>query len=239
MFRYLHEYQEFYKTSEGRLIHKILKKSIFKHVDKKIPTLSIGYGLPYFRKDLSIISSSIKLEGGADLANNVAQSHMHALPLESASYEQIVAVHMLEQTPDPIDGLKETWRVLKSGGKLILIVSNRNGLWSRTDRSPFGNGRPFSSKQAVTLLEMAGFICEDIHPAIYLFPAKNRTLLRASRWFQRIGNYLMIFPAGVHIVVAQKQLYSPITPSKGSGAPVTQSIKRKTVPSYRKNNDAV
>lgn len=243
MFRYLYEYQEFYKTSEGRLINKILKKEIFKFVDKRQPVLNIGYSLPYFRKDLSVISSSIDLDGDYDLPSHVSYAHTHKLPVESGSYEQVSAVHMLENASHPIDSLKESWRVLKGGGKLVMVVSNRGGLWSRTDRSPFGNGRPFSAKQVVALLEMAGFVCEDIHPALFLFPAKNRTLLRASRLFQRIGKYFMVFPGGVHIVVAQKQLYSPVTPSKGTAVPVTEGIKKVLKPNvasaHRNNKDVV
>ena len=47
--------------------------------------------------------------------------------------------------------LLEASRVLRSAGKLILIVPHRGGLWSRAETTPFGHGTPFSKRQIFAL----------------------------------------------------------------------------------------
>ena len=38
------------------------------------------------------------------------------------------------------DQLREIWRVLAAGGRVILVVPNRAGIWARTEATPFGHG---------------------------------------------------------------------------------------------------
>ena len=48
--------------------------------------------------------------------------------------------------------LAEVWRVLTPGGRLLVVVPNRAGLWARMENTPFGYGRPFSRKQLSRLM---------------------------------------------------------------------------------------
>ena len=43
--------------------------------------------------------------------------------------------------------LREVWRVLAAGGRLLAVVPNRRGVWARIDTTPFGHGRPYSRSQ--------------------------------------------------------------------------------------------
>ena len=67
------------------------------------------------------------------------------LPLPTASIDRVVLVHALEETESPDDLLEEVSRVLNPGGRMILVVPNRRGLWARMDGTPFGQGRPCES----------------------------------------------------------------------------------------------
>ena len=40
--------------------------------------------------------------------------------------------------------LREVWRVLAPSGRLMAVIPNRRGVWTRTDTTPFGHGRPFT-----------------------------------------------------------------------------------------------
>ena len=51
--------------------------------------------------------------------------HETLLPLPDASVDRVLAVHALEMTVHGPDLLREVWRVLASGGKLLLVVPNR------------------------------------------------------------------------------------------------------------------
>ena len=61
--------------------------------------------------------------------------------------DRVLLVHALEMAHDPGALLREVWRVLAAGGRLLAVVPNRRGLWARMDTTPFGHGRPYSRTQ--------------------------------------------------------------------------------------------
>jgi SAM-dependent methyltransferase len=64
------------------------------------------------------------------------------LPLGDSAVDRVLLVHALEMADDPGALLREVWRVLATGGRLLAVVPNRRGLWARMDNTPFGHGRP-------------------------------------------------------------------------------------------------
>src|ERR1700749_2466254 len=50
------------------------------------------------------------------------------LPLTDAAVDRILLVHALEMSPDPVELLRESWRVLAAGGRLMAVVPNPRGL---------------------------------------------------------------------------------------------------------------
>src|SRR5690606_40949040 len=79
------------------------------------------------------------------------------LPLPDASIDRVLAVHALEHAENPRQMLLELWRVLATGGRLVIVVPNRRGLWSRSEHTPFGTGRPSSRAQPGDILREAQF----------------------------------------------------------------------------------
>ena len=53
------------------------------------------------------------------------------LPLPDLSVDRIVLVHALEMSDDAPSLVREIWRVLAPGGRLLLVIPNRRGLWAR------------------------------------------------------------------------------------------------------------
>jgi SAM-dependent methyltransferase len=70
-----------------------------------------------------------------------------SMPLPDAAVDRILLVHALEMSDDPERLLREVWRVLAPSGRLIAVIPNRRGVWTRTDNTPFGHGRPYSRAQ--------------------------------------------------------------------------------------------
>ena len=64
------------------------------------------------------------------------------LPLPDASIDRVLMVHSLEFAEDPRESLKEVWRILAPGGRLVIVAPNRRGVWARFEHTPFGAGRP-------------------------------------------------------------------------------------------------
>src|SRR6202171_3684159 len=80
-----------------------------------------------------------------------------SLPLPDAAVDRILLVHALEMSDDPEGLLREVWRVLAPSGRVMAVIPNRRGVWTRTDTTPFGHGRPYSRSQITQLLRQTWF----------------------------------------------------------------------------------
>lgn len=139
------------------------------------------------------------------------------LPLSDAAVDRVLLVHALEMAGDPREILREVWRVLAPGGRMLAIVPNRRGLWARVDSSPFGYGRPFSRGQLVQLLRESLFSPIGWGEALHMMPLKRRRWRRVSSAWEQVGSRLWPAFAGVIVVEATKQLYQ--------GIPVTRRAR--------------
>ena len=132
------------------------------------------------------------------------------LPLTDSAVDRVLLVHALEMSPDPADLLREVWRVLAPGGRLLAVVPNRRGLWARMDTTPFGHGRPYSRSQITQLLRETWFTPTGWGEALYVPPISRGWFLRSSVAWERTGATLSAPFAGVHLVEATKQVYRAI-----------------------------
>jgi SAM-dependent methyltransferase len=119
-------------------------------------------------------------------------------------------VHALEMSQEADALLREVWRVLASGGRLLAVVPNRRGLWARMDTTPFGHGRPYSRSQIVQLLRETWFTPTGWSEALYVPPIERGWFLRSAAAWERAGSTISAPFAGVHIVEATKQVYRAI-----------------------------
>ena len=69
--------------------------------------------------------------------------------------------------------LKEIWRVLAGGGRLLIVAPNRRGIWARLDRTPFGSGRPYTMSQLSQLLRDEQFTPVATGAALFVPPARE------------------------------------------------------------------
>ena len=93
--------------------------------------------------------------------------------------------------------LREVWRVLNAGGRLLVVVPNRRGLWARMDTTPFGHGRPYSRSQITHLLRETWFTPTSWGEALYVPPISRGWFLRAAVAWERTGAtiyYVELFP---------------------------------------------
>ena len=127
--------------------------------------LGIGYPTPYlglFREDCERCIAFMPAAQGV-LKWPTARPTLAALvdefslPLPDASIDRILLVHALEMSDDPEGLLREVWRVLAPSGRLMAVIPNRRGVWTRTDNTPFGHGRPYSRSQITQLLRQTWF----------------------------------------------------------------------------------
>ncbi|MGZ8300974.1 MAG: methyltransferase domain-containing protein [Rhodoplanes sp.] len=132
------------------------------------------------------------------------------LPLLDLSVDRVILVHALEMSDDAPSLLREIWRVLAPGGRLLLVIPNRRGLWARMDTTPFGYGRPYSRSQILHLLRETSFTPTSWGEALYMPPIPRGWLIRLAVAWERTGRTISAPFAGVHIVEAMKQVYRAI-----------------------------
>jgi SAM-dependent methyltransferase len=142
------------------------------------------------------------------------------LPFADRSFERVLLVHGLEFGEPPNEMLREIWRLLADDGRLLVVAPARRGLWSRSDRTPFGQGQPFSLSQLTRLLRDSLFTPTATARALYLPPIASPTLLRSAPAWERIGRRWCPRCAGVLMVEASKEIYA--------AAPLRR-LKRKRV----------
>jgi len=194
--------------------------------------LGIGYPTPYlglFRDEAERCLAAMPATQGvirwpSTRPGLVTLVEEDELPLTDSAVDRLLLVHALEMSSDPTELLREGWRVLAAGGRLMAVVPNRRGLWARMDTTPFGQGRPYSRSQITQLLRDAWFTPTGWDEALYVPPVAHNWFLRSAIAWERTGATLSAPFAGVHIVEATKQVYRAIP---------ARREKRKLVPSLQ------
>lgn len=148
--------------------------------------------------------------------------------------DRVILIHCLEHTDHSKYMLREVWRTLTPGGRVIIIVPSRLGPWCRSEASPFGHGKPFSSAQIKKMLSNNMLSPTRWTSALFLPPFSNRTMLTALATLESTGERWWSKFAGVLIIEAEKQIYAP-TPLNTEKKLVTKPIIVGT--QMREHND--
>lgn len=243
-----YDLKSFYNAFSGRVIRKIIRDKILtiwpQNDVKNLSVMGYGYALPYLRPYMEVKSANIYNVMPSQLsvhnwppegANLACLSEENALPLETNSVDRVLMVHGLEFLDFPESTFEELWRVLKSTGRIIIVVPNRMGLWARADWNPFGQGRPYSARQVETFLKENLFVHESTSYALFSPPFQNNLLLRMAHIFETIGAYIYPALGGVTVIEASKQLYAGKGKAVRSKVPATlkKVVSGKTVPTQR------
>jgi SAM-dependent methyltransferase len=200
--------------------------------------VGIGYATPYlglFREEAERCLALMPAAQGvvrwpSARAGLTALVEEDELPLTDSAVDRMLLVHALEMSPDPAELLREAWRVLTAGGRLLAVVPNRRGVWARMDTTPFGHGRPYSRSQITQLLRDTWFTPTGWGEALYVPPISRTLFLRSAIAWERTGATLSAPFAGVHIVEATKQVYRAL-PAKHERRRLVPALKPVLAPS--------
>jgi SAM-dependent methyltransferase len=221
--------REFYHSPLGRLAERSITFAL-SSLWVRLPEerlVGLGYSVPYldrFRGDTERSFAFMPAGQGAvnwpvGERSTTALVFDEELPLPDSSVDRVLLVHSLEFAENPRETLKELWRVLAPGGRLVIVVPNRRGVWARMEHTPFGSGRPYSRGQLTSLLRETNFTPGASAEALFFPPSRIRTVLRFRNVLERIGRRFWPVFSGVIIVEAQKRLYQ--------GLPVAARASRR------------
>jgi SAM-dependent methyltransferase len=232
--------REFYSRRLGIVARQMINRGIRERwpIADGQRVLGIGYPTPYlglFREDaerciafMPAAQGVLKWPTGRPAL--AALIDEFSLPLPDAAVDRILLVHALEMSDDPAALLREVWRVLSPSGRVMAVIPNRRGVWTRSDNTPFGHGRPYSRSQITDLLRQTWFTPTGWGEALFMPPYAGRWVLKSAQMWERAGAALSLPFAGVHIVEATKQVYRAI-PAKRERARLIPSLKPVLVPS--------
>jgi SAM-dependent methyltransferase len=213
-----HAAADFYGTARGTVAARLLRErlSLLWPDLRGQSVLGIGFAAPYLRFWLEQAARCIALTpaqmGAArwpvGSPNLSCTAEEDALPFPDLLFDRILLVHGLEAAESARRLLRETWRVLKDDGRLLIIAPNRSGMWAYRENTPFGHGQPYSFGQIGRLLAASLYRVERRDTALYLPPSDWRLVLRGANLFERTGRNWLTGFSGVTITEAVKDLYA-------------------------------
>jgi len=209
--------RDFYASSLGQMAKRLIRsklRALWPDLSGQ-RILGVGFATPYLRPFLAeserviavMPASQGVLSWPPEGPNLTTIAEETELPLPDRSIDRILLVHAVESTEQTRAMLREIWRVMADGGRLIVVVPNRRGIWAGLERTPFGNGRPFTPSQVSRLLRENLFTPIQKTEALIMPPTNSRTLLSLAPTIEKAGRLLQTF-AGVNIIEASKQIYA-------------------------------
>ncbi len=206
------ELSEFYASPLGAAARRLIARKIAEAWPDPtgLDILGVGYATPFLaglqdaRRAVAVAPAGQGIQawprGGA---NRACLGEETALPIKSAMFDRILAVHALEESGDPATLLSEIKRVMAPAGRVILVVAARHGAWSDAESSAFGHGRPYSRRQLERLVRAAELTPAGWTRALYVPPLP--AFARYADSFEQVGSRLWPAFAGVVLMEAVKQ----------------------------------
>ncbi|MEE8515034.1 MAG: methyltransferase domain-containing protein [Alphaproteobacteria bacterium] len=226
--------RDFYATSPGRMARRLLNRrlrAIWPDLTGQ-RVLGLGYPVPYLgvyqdesERTLAVMPAlQGVLHWPQSGPNQVALADEAELPFPDQSLDRVMLIHALEFSEQVRPMLREAWRVMTSGGRLLVVVPNRRGIWARLERTPFGRGQPYTYGQLSRLLRENLFTPVTNAAALYAPPSASRMMLSTAPAWERLGSRWFRTVAGVVIIEASKQIYA--------ASAVSQRRRRGRRPAY-------
>ncbi|VAW02977.1 hypothetical protein MNBD_ALPHA06-530 [hydrothermal vent metagenome] len=223
MYPDVRELSQFYQTRLGKMVETCISRrlaALWPDIGDK-DVLSVGYGssfLPPWQTQARRLVNAMPARQGVEQwpAQGPVQSVLIdplALPFADNCFDRILVAHFLEEAADPLASLFQLTDCLVSGGKMVLVLPHRIGLWAANSNTPFGHGRAYSYFQVLRLLEQTGLKCTARTQALFAPPYPWFAAPANTKAWERTGEIFWPFFGGALLVEAQKiRMIDPRTP---------------------------
>ena len=246
------ELRQFYASDLGRAARVMVGRKVIEAWGDAhgLDVLALGYATPFVsaaraaaRRVVAAMPAQQGVEvwpaDGRNLATLVPED---SLPFANALFDRILVAHAIEESPDPGALLREVWRVLAPSGRVVVAVAARNGLWANSEKTPFGQGRPYSRSQLAELLREAELEPSGWTRALYVPPLP--WMASWAEGMEQMGSRLWPGFSGVLLMEAVKQTFAVtpraararIQPGRAALAPVPGGAPISRTPQARLAN---
>ena len=208
--------RQFYASRLGQAAREMTARKVTETWGdtRNLDILGLGYATPFLgtmRSGARRVVAAMPAQQGVEVwpyraPNLSALTGEDSLPFRNALFDRILAVHALEESPDPLALLREVWRVLAPSGRVVVVVAARNGVWANAESTPFGHGRPYSRGQLAELLREAELEPSGWTRALYLPPVA--WMAGWAEGFEQAGSRLWPGFAGLMLMEAVKQTFA-------------------------------
>lgn len=209
----------FYETELGKIAQKAITQLIASYCSETTQEIIAGFGythpyLPYFSLEAERVFSMMPAPMGVMAwphpQKNTSLLVCEQLPFRDQSIHRLLVVHALEYVSHTEKILEEFWRVLTPEGRLIVVVPNRRGLWSRSSQTPFGQGRPYTGRQLFSLIEQGNFLPFKPRYALYHPPVVTASWSGLGDTVEHMGEKWGKKFGGVVAIEAVKRVIKPV-----------------------------
>lgn len=168
-----------------------------------------------------LLAAQKKLENEGHPARLVVAS-AEALPFRAERFDLLLGITSLCFVSQPESALAEDWRVLKSGGRLVLGELNCHSPWAWMRKlkglfkeSIYNRAHFWDREDLIGLLTRQEFRVDEMKALIYFPPTNSRLFLRTYFLFERIGK--RFFPEmGAFVTIGA----SKTTSNRRTGLPI-------------------
>lgn len=139
------------------------------------------------------------------------QARSDLLPIDADSIDVVLLLHALEFADNAAPVLQEAQRVVKPGGKIIVIGLNRFGVWNLA-RYFLQKNILLPVKQYISPGKVGRFLraldCEVVtqHTFCFQFPTTNPAAAKCCAWLETAGQFLLPHHGGVFMTTAIKRV---------------------------------
>ncbi len=210
----------FYESSLGQRACALIDQKIAQLWPDAVGDVIVGYGyaIPYinrYRSRAERVLALMPAQQGAmpwpsKQKNCVALTEEDVIPLPDNSVDRLILVHALETSEHVKTLLREAWRVLKDGGRLLIVAPNRRGFWARNPNTPFGMGHPYSGRQLFALIEESLFTPNKPVYGLFIPPSRRFSGNKFARFLERLGPKWFKKIGGIVLIEARKEVLSRI-----------------------------
>lgn len=223
--------RDFYASPLGRVARRVIGahlRALWPDVTAQA-ILGLGYATPYlnyFRGEAERVIAAMPARQGvvrwpSDGPGLTVLCDEADLPLPDLCVDRVILIHALEFSEQIRPLLREAWRVLNEGGRLLVVTPNRRGIWARLERTPFGHGQPYSARQLSQVLRENMFTPIRTRSGLFVPPSRSRMVLSSARVFEGVGQRFFNAFSGVLAMEASKEIYA--------GQLETESRRRRTL----------